>query len=62
MNAYILKRDNYLRILRSKEDLCCNKCGKELEIGDSVKSKQSHKITKLYHSRCFDEMYIDLDE
>ena len=62
MNEYILKRDNYLRILRSKANLCCNKCGKELEIGDNVKSKQSHKSTKLYHSRCFDEMYIDLDE
>lgn len=62
MNNYILKRDIYLRLLRSKKNLCCVRCGKELQIGDSVKSKQSHKITKLYHSNCFDKMYIELDD
>ena len=56
MSEFTLKRDYYLRLLRSKEKLACNKCGKELEIGDRVRHKKSNRVIKFYHIRCFDEM------
>jgi hypothetical protein len=58
---YVLNRDKYQRLIKLKGKLVCKKCSKELKIGDSVNGNRNSGTSKLYHSDCYDKLFIDLD-
>ncbi|PVX25285.1 MAG: hypothetical protein CW716_08300 [Candidatus Bathyarchaeum sp.] len=63
VNQYVLTSDRYKRLKHFKKGkIVCKKCLKELKIGDCVKSNLNSGTAKLYHSKCFDSLFIDLPD
>ena len=60
--SYVLTKDVYRRLLRFKGKLVCKKCSKELEIGDKIKGNMNSGTSKLCHSKCYDELFIDIED
>jgi len=42
--------------------LVCKKCGKELKMGDFVKGHRNAGTSKLYHSYCYESLFIELED
>jgi hypothetical protein len=62
VHQYVLTKDMYKRLLSFKGKLICKKCLKELKIGDCVKSNLNSGTSKLYHCKCYDQLYINLED
>ena len=60
MIQYMLTKEKYSRLQSFKGRLFCKKCGKKLEIGDSIKGNRNSGTSKLYHDECYDSLFIDL--
>ena len=63
VNQYILTREIYQRIIGFKKSkLFCKKCLQELKIGDCVKSNINSGTAKLYHCKCYDELFLEVED
>ena len=61
MIQYTLRKGVYNRLLHLKGKLVCKKCGVDLKMGELVKGHRNAGTSKLYHSDCYENLYIDLD-
>ena len=60
MIQYTLRKDVYNRLLHLKGKLVCKKCGKELKMGELVKGHRNGGTSKLYHSKCYDSLFMEI--
>jgi len=57
---YVLTKEIYPRLIHFKGKMVCKKCLNELKIGDCIKGNRNSGTSKLYHSQCYDNLFIDL--
>ena len=62
MIQYQIDKHVYNRLISFKGKVFCKKCGKELKIGDFVKGHRNSGTSKLYHCKCYDQLFIELDD
>lgn len=60
--SYVLRKEVYKRLVHIKGQLRCKKCGKELKVGDYVKGHRNSGTSKLYHSNCYENLFIEIDD
>jgi hypothetical protein len=62
MIKYVLTKDVYQRLLsfKGKERLVCRRCSLELKIGELVKGSRNSGTSKLYHSKCYESLFINV--
>jgi hypothetical protein len=62
MIQYTITNEKYNRLKSFKDNLFCKKCTKELRIGDYIKGNRNSDTSKLYHAKCYEKLFIDLDD
>ena len=62
MIQYALTKEKYRRLRSFKKSIICKKCDKALKIGDYIKGNRNSGTSKLYHSDCYESLFIDIKD
>jgi len=55
---YVMSEKTYTRLQLFYGEIYCLRCGKPIQIGDEVVSKNlARRRYKIYHKHCYDELY-----
>jgi len=56
---YIVTSSRLKSLKKRGGSICCVRCGESFKIGDKIVSRpKGHR----YHIRCFEKMYVDLED